>query len=217
VSALVFGASGGLASSIAQHYLQRDDQVGLVTRAERLQQVAARFQAHLAAGQAHLFEIHGSYASFHAAEPYNAYFFTQALFHPTPLTAMTGQRILLTRSLLLAHPPAPDVRRDFCFIGSTSSYAGFKDTTVYCAVKHGLLGFVRAMNDEYASTQTRFWLFSMGSMDTEMGANVPQQDRVSFLQPDEVAQRIVDTVTHPSNMFEPEILIRRRSIVRTPT
>ena len=74
--------------------------------------------------------------------------------------------ILLTRSLLLTHPPTPTERRDFAFIGSTSAYAGFKKTALYCAVKHGLLGFVRAMNDEYADAETRFWLFSMGTMNT---------------------------------------------------
>jgi NAD(P)-dependent dehydrogenase (short-subunit alcohol dehydrogenase family) len=229
VKALVFGASGGLASSIAKQYLRRGDEVGLVTRATRMKQVTARFATPVAAGRASLLTIQESYASFSATQPYNAYFFTQALFNPTPLVGMTGERIedeitvgltdpiQLTRSLLLAHPPAANERRDFCFIGSTSSYAGFKNTTVYCAIKHGLVGFVRAMNDEYAATQTRFWLFSMGSMDTEMGANVPEQDRISFLQPDDVAQRIVDAVTHPSNMFEPEVLIRRRSIVRSTT
>ncbi len=226
VKALVFGASGGLASSIAEQYLLRGGEVGLVTREGRLKQVADRFAAPVAAGKATIHSIQDSYTSFSAKEPYNAYFFTQALFNPTPLTGMTGERIadeiavgltdliLLTRSLLLAHPPASGERRDFCFTGSTSSYAGFKNTTVYCAVKHGLVGFVRALNEEYAHTQTRFWLFSMGSMDTEMGANVPLQDRISFLQPDDVAGRIVDAVTHPSNMFEPEVLIRRRSILR---
>ncbi len=228
---LIFGASGGLAAAIAERYLQRDAQVGLVTRSARRVQVSERFSAALSSGAAALQTVERSYTEYdpardHAA-PYDAVFFTQALFQPTPLIEMTEERIeaeistgltdqiRLTRALLLAHPPASNGRLDICFTGSTSSYTGFANTTVYCAVKHALTGFVRAMNEEYAATDTRFWLFSMGSMDTEMGHNVPKQDRVTFLQAPDVASRIIDAVEHPSNMFEPEVLIRRRTIRRT--
>jgi short-subunit dehydrogenase len=120
--------------------------------------------------------------------------------------------ILLTRKLIAAHPPLPDERRDFCYIGSTSAYAGFSNTSVYCAVKHGLLGFVRAMNDEYSKTDVRFWLFSMGTMNTEMGAALVEQDSTSFLQPKDVADRMIAAITSASNLFEPEVIMRRRSI-----
>ena len=33
-------------------------------------------------------------------------------------------------------------------IGSSSSYAGFKETTIYCSSKHAVLGLSRAMHDE---------------------------------------------------------------------
>ena len=228
MKALLFGASGGLATSIADRYIERGGTVALVTRAARESQVAEHFAVPLSERKATLHTVPGSYVAYHPSEPFDAYFFTQALFNPTPLAEMDDGRIideiavgladpiLLTRSILKAFPPEPSRRVDFCFTGSTSSYAGFSRTSVYCAVKHGLVGFIRAMNEEYGTTQTRFWLFSMGSMDTEMGANVPEQDRVSFLQAADVAGRIVDTVLHPSNMFEPEILIRRRTILRTP-
>jgi NAD(P)-dependent dehydrogenase (short-subunit alcohol dehydrogenase family) len=120
--------------------------------------------------------------------------------------------IKLTRKLLARHQPLASERRNYCYIGSTSAYAGFRHTSVYCAVKHGLLGFVRAMNDEYAASDTRFWLFSMGSMRTEMGAKLAGQDPESFLKPGDVAGRIVEAVCSPSNLFEPEVLIRRRTI-----
>jgi len=120
--------------------------------------------------------------------------------------------ILLTQKALLRYPAIPGVRRDFCLIGSTSAYNGFKDSSIYCSVKHGLLGFVRAMNDEYSHTDDRFWLFSMGSMDTPTGAKLKHQDRSSFLRPDDVAERIVNTITSASNIFEPEVIMRRRVI-----
>ena len=113
---------------------------------------------------------------------------------------------------LLSIPAPLDQRIDYCLIGSTSAYAGFKDTALYCAAKHGLVGLVRALNDEYAATGRRFWLFSMGTMDTGMGRLLTDQDPTSFLPPQAVAERIVEAVTSPSNLFEPEVVIRRREI-----
>lgn len=228
--AIIFGASGGLASAIADGYLQRGALITLVSRAARRQNVLDRFGAAIDAGHAYLHLVNERYTEYDSgsdtAAPYDAIFFTQALFNPTPLVDMSDERIeaeilhglteqiRLTRALLRAHPAGAEERRDICFTGSTSAYAGFANTSVYCAIKHALVGFVRAMNEEYTQTDTRFWLFSMGSMDTEMGQSVPRQDTTSFLRNTEVAERILDSVEHPSNMFEPEVLIRRRTIRR---
>ena len=105
-----------------------------------------------------------------------------------------------------------DTRCDYVIIGSTSSYEGFAGSSIYCMVKHGLLGLVRALNKEYKNTNRRFWLFSMGTMDTPMGRQLTDQDPSTFLSPDDVAQRIVETVTNRSNLFEPEVIIRRRHV-----
>lgn len=223
-TALIFGASGGLANSLADDLLARGWKVDLVTRASRRSVLEARHRAAIASGDARVITVAGSYAEFAAERPYRAYLFTQALFEPRLLVETASERIeqeiavgltdpiLLTRCLLRAHPPTATDRRDFAFVGSTSAYAGFKKTAVYCAVKHGLLGFIRAMNDEYADTETRFWLFSMGTMNTEMGAMLVDQDPSSFLQPEDVARRIVDSLVSATNLFEPETIMRRREI-----
>lgn len=109
--------------------------------------------------------------------------------------------------------PAPlDRRVDYVLIGSTSAYQGFANTAAYCAAKHGLLGLCRALNDEYKESNRRFWLFSMGTMDTPMGRQLADQDPTTFLSADDVAQRIVSTVSDGSNLFEPEVVIRRRTV-----
>lgn len=222
--ALIFGASGGLAAALAHQLLANGWQLDLVSRLGKERQLHEHFAGACSEGRVRLNFV-SEYAHFQAAESYDAHFMVQALFAPRALVHMDPARIdeeiavglttqiLLTRKLLAAHPAGADERRDFCFIGSTSAYAGFKNTSVYCAVKHGLLGFVRAMNDEYSSTNTRFWLFSMGTMNTEMGAALIEQDPSSFLQPEDVAQRIVAAVTSKTNMFEPEIVMRRRTIL----
>jgi NAD(P)-dependent dehydrogenase (short-subunit alcohol dehydrogenase family) len=223
-SALIFGASGGLAIALANDLLARGWTVDLVSRESRRSMVEERFSGPIAHGAARLITVAHRYAEFQAHRPYNAYIFTQALFEPRPLSEIADGRveeeiqvgltdpISLTRSLLRNHPPAREERRDFAFIGSTSSYAGFRNTAVYCAVKHALVGFVRAMNDEYTDTETRFWLFSMGTMNTEMGAMLVDQDSSSFLQPADVAHRICDSLGSPANVFEPEIVMRRRKV-----
>lgn len=219
MNALIFGASGGLARALADTLLARGSRVDLVTRARQRADVERRYGA-----AARVFSVEEKYAEFEPAEAYDACFFLQALFCPEPLASMEDDSIAaqievgltdpirITRKLLSRYPPPGGQRRDYCYVGSTSAYAGFRNTSVYCAVKHGLLGFVRAMNDEYAQSDARFWLFSMGTMNTEMGAKLKDQDPASFLQPGDVAGRMAEAVFSASNLFEPEVLIRRRTI-----
>ncbi len=209
--ALVYGGSGGLAQSLARALADQDWTVDVVTRRKGATTPATRHQ------------VNALYSEYAPAIPPDAVFFPQALFIKKPLTETSDTEIeqslmvgltdlIKTVRNLLAADPDPERRVDYAFIGSTSAYAGFADTAVYCAVKHGLLGLVRALNDEYAKTGKRFWLFSMGTMDTEMGRMLTDQDPTSFLSPDAVAQRIVATLSAGDNLFEPEVIIRRRSI-----
>ncbi len=224
MNAVIFGASGGLAMAIADDLLRRECFIDLVTRKGKQQDLERHYANAAERGLARVLIVDEKYSDFTPAQPYDAYFFTQALFSPKPFASMNAAAIQaevdvgltdpiqLTHRLLSHHVPSAGERRNYCFIGSTSAYAGFRNTSVYCAVKHGLLGFVRAMNDEYSHTDTRFWLFSVGTMNTEMGVKLTEQDPASFLAPEDVAERIVEAICSPSNMFEPELMIRRRTI-----
>ena len=211
--ALLYGASGELAQSVAGAFAARGWTVEGVLRGE------APAPAHMCTAH----RVERRYSAFEPKALHDAYVFPQALFAREPLAEMTADAVddLVTVGLteiiqclrrVLAIPAEPDRRIDYCVIGSTSAYAGFRNTSVYCAVKHGLVGLVRALNDEYAGTGRRFWLFSMGTMDTAMGRELVDQDPTSFLPPDDVAARIVEAVTAASNLFEPEVIIRRRTI-----
>ena len=61
--------------------------------------------------------------------------------------------INLTSAVLLTVPIIKSMKSNkegmILYIGSSSSYAGFKNTSIYCSSKHGLLGFSRSLADEY--------------------------------------------------------------------
>lgn len=103
-------------------------------------------------------------------------------------------------------------RTNVIILGSTSAYEAGKGTVVYGAAKAGMLAFVKSLNNEYKDTDIRFWFVSTGTLANEMGAKVPNQDPNSLLDPVLVAKRIIETVTDESNLWEPEITIRRRHI-----
>ncbi len=201
----MYGASGDLARALTDAFRARDWDVERVGRSGDAEHVVATYPEFIPIG------LH------------DAYVFPQALFLKKPLAETSPAEIDAVMAVglveiakclrtLLAIPAPLDKRIDYCLIGSTSAYAGFAHTALYCAVKHGLLGLVRALNDEYATTGRRFWLFSMGTMDTGMGRLLADQDPDTFLPPAEVARRIAEAVTSPSNLFEPEVVIRRRVV-----
>ena len=128
------------------------------------------------------------------------------------IRANLTSQILVVKRLLGSVQSTADARRDIVLVGSTSSYTGFGGSSVYCASKFGLRGFVEAMNSEWSSTNLRFWLASMGSMDNEMGRRVPNVVQSHLLSPLEVARDIVRTVVRETTAFQPEIVIRRRWI-----
>lgn len=103
-------------------------------------------------------------------------------------------------------------RTDIVVLGSTSAFEAGKGTVVYGAAKAGMLAFVKSLNNEYKNTDIRFWFVSTGTLANEMGAKVPNQNPYSLLDPVLVAKRIIETVTDNSNLWEPEITIRRRHI-----
>ena len=103
-------------------------------------------------------------------------------------------------------------RIDVVILGSTSSYDAGLGTVVYGAAKAGVLALVKALNKEYVDTDIRFWLISFGTLANEMGSKVPNQDLDSLLDVNMVAQEIFDKVNNKSNLWQPEIVIRRRHI-----
>jgi short-subunit dehydrogenase len=108
-----------------------------------------------------------------------------------------------------------DKRINVVILGSTSSYEAGLGTVIYGAAKAGILALVKALNKEYVDTDIRFWLISFGTLANKMGGKVPNQELDSLLDVDMVAQEIFDKVNNKSNLWQPEIIIRRRHIQTT--
>jgi len=96
-------------------------------------------------------------------------------------------------------------------IGSSSAYAGFKNTAIYCASKHALLGLSRSLNDEWKEFGVTVHCVSPGTIDTNM-ADVLEQDKSTYIAPDEFAQLIYDVASYKGNMLVEEVRATRRVI-----
>jgi short-subunit dehydrogenase len=94
-------------------------------------------------------------------------------------------------------------------IASSSAYAGFKNTSIYCSSKHALLGLSRSLHSELKEHNVRTFCVSPGSIKTSMGKSVIGQNYETFLNPNEVAELIVHLVSFNNEMISQEIQLSR--------
>lgn len=94
-------------------------------------------------------------------------------------------------------------------IGSSSSYEGFKRTSVYCSSKHALLGLSRSLFDELKEFNVRTFCISPGSVKTDMAQVLTNQDFSTFIDPKEIAQMIISVMSFDNEMISEEIRLNR--------
>ena len=94
-------------------------------------------------------------------------------------------------------------------IASSSAYAGFKNTSVYCSSKHALLGLSRSLHSELREHNVRTFCVSPGSIKTPMGKSVIGQSYETFLNPTEIAELIVHLISFDNEMVSHEIQLNR--------
>ena len=97
-------------------------------------------------------------------------------------------------------------------IGSSSSYSGFKNGSIYCTTKHAILGLSRALHEELKNNNVRCYCVSPASTRTEMGKISKDQNFETFLDPVEVAQTILFVITLDENLVINEIRLNRMNI-----
>ena len=94
-------------------------------------------------------------------------------------------------------------------IGSSSSYSGFENGSLYCASKHSVLGLSRALNVELKKKNVRVMCISPSSTKTNMGKISVDQDFNTFLNPKEVAEYIVFVLSFDNEMIIDESRLNR--------
>ena len=94
-------------------------------------------------------------------------------------------------------------------IGSSSSYSGFKNGTIYCASKHSMLGLSRSLFNELKEYGIRTYCISPGSIKTKMGKLSKNQDYETFLDPSEVAKYVEFIISFNDDLVTEEIRLNR--------
>jgi uncharacterized protein len=117
--------------------------------------------------------------------------------------------ILLTSEILRLTPEEEELT--IVNIMSTSSLYGRAEETIYCAAKWGARGYTEALRTELKGTKRNIIAVYPGGMRTDFW-KIPGQNRdiSNFMDPAEVATKIVDAVIVTDKMFVTDITINRK-------
>lgn len=118
-------------------------------------------------------------------------------------------RATIALSQLVAGPMSDNGWGRIINIGSSSSYSGFANSAAYCASKHAVLGFSRALHDELKPNNVRVYCFSPGSIKTDMGRQIANQDFETFISPEELAAYVTHAVAFDGAMVTEEVRFSR--------
>jgi len=94
-------------------------------------------------------------------------------------------------------------------IGSSSSYSGFKNGSIYCSSKHAILGLSRSLFAELKEFNIRAYSISPGSIKTKMGRLSKDQDYETFLDPKEVAKYVEFVARFDGELISEEVRLNR--------
>ena len=99
-------------------------------------------------------------------------------------------------------------------IGSSGAYNGRKKTIIYRATKHALLGLSRSLHNELKEYNVRTYCVSPGPIKTSMGEEIiknenPNEKYDSFMNPKDIAEFIVYTISFDNEMVSEEIRLSR--------
>jgi NAD(P)-dependent dehydrogenase (short-subunit alcohol dehydrogenase family) len=107
---------------------------------------------------------------------------------------------------------------DIVNIASMAGLAGFPEGTAYCAAKHGLVGFSRALAEELKPDNVRVTTICAGSIDTEFFDRFrPTMDRAHMLAVEDAARALMYVLTSPPRVIHGEIVLRPRAVQGPPS
>ena len=117
--------------------------------------------------------------------------------------------ILLTSEILRLTPEEEELT--IVNIMSTSALSGRAEESIYCAAKWGARGYTEALRTELKGSKRNIIAVYPGGMKTDFW-NIPGQNRdiSTFMDPAEVAEKIVNAVIITDKMFVTDNTINRK-------
>lgn len=117
--------------------------------------------------------------------------------------------ILLTTEILRRTPEEEELT--IVNIMSSSALLGRANETIYCAAKFGARGFTEALRTEFKGTKRNIVAVYPGGMKTDFWENVARdRDLSTYMDPAEVAEKIVNAVIVTDKLFVTDISINRK-------
>ena len=90
-------------------------------------------------------------------------------------------------------------------VASTAGKAGFPGGATYCGTKHFVVGVSEAVRAELRETGIEVSCVMPGIVNTELAAGLQQARAVKSVNPEDVADHIVDALQHPHfDVFVPK-------------
>jgi short-subunit dehydrogenase len=97
------------------------------------------------------------------------------------------------------------VAKHYIFIASNSAYSGFEGSEVYCATKHGVLGFARALR----KSGKKVSVISPGAIDTDFWKDSGRPLPELHMQPEDVADAVMACIENKACIEELLIMPQR--------
>jgi NAD(P)-dependent dehydrogenase (short-subunit alcohol dehydrogenase family) len=229
--ALITGASSGLGRGFALALARAGASVFLVARREeKLREVVAEIAA--AGGEAayHVADVRSVPALFDLVDVLLARYKklhilinNAGLGWRAPLQELTRSQIAETIETDLAAPIyltqaalgalKRNAPADVVNIASIAGLQGFPEGTAYCAAKHGVVGFSRALAEELKPDNVRVTAICAGSIDTEFFDRFrPTLEPARMLQVEDAVRALMSVLTSPPYVTHGEIVLRPRVV-----
>lgn len=93
-------------------------------------------------------------------------------------------------------------------IGSILGKVGRTDSSAYCTTKFGVQGFTQALIQELRFYNIKVTCFNPGSIETDFLVSSGVQPHANMLQPEDLAQTIIQILETPDNMQIDELVVR---------
>ncbi|HKD10734.1 MAG TPA: SDR family oxidoreductase [Thermoanaerobaculia bacterium] len=101
---------------------------------------------------------------------------------------------------------------DVVNIASSAGLQGYAEGTAYCASKHGVVGFTRALAEELKPDGVRVTAICAGSTETEFYDRFrPTTEAKKMLRTEDAVRALLYVLTSPPNVLHGEIVLRPRT------